>query len=225
MPETAKKIGVLILNTHFPRITGDIGNPASFNYPVIYQTIKSATPASVVTEKVLEKNVEADIKLATRKLINQNVNVITTSCGFLSPMQASLARLAPIPVLTSSLTLLPLVAACHGGTDKVGILTFDKDKLKTHHLGDYAPNAIEGLLDDDTLKITIAQDLPRLDRPTALAEVLTACNRLIASSPALSAVILECTNLSPYKQEIRSHTGLAVYDIVDAIHWLLDSQS
>lgn len=224
MPETAKKIGVLMLNTTFPRIPGDIGNPASFNYPVIYQAIKSATPTAVVTQHSIKSNIESDIKLAAHTLIEQDVSVITTSCGFLSPMQPTLAKLAPMPVITSSLTLLPLLAACHGGIDQLGILTFDKNKLNIHHLGDYAATAIEGLLASDSLKKTIAQNLPELNRATALTEVLNACDRLTTASPTLKAVILECTNLSPYKQEIRHHTGLAVYDIVDAIHWLLDSQ-
>lgn len=224
MPEIAKKIGVLILNTNFPRIPGDIGNPVSFKYPVIYQTIESATTATIVTDQAIEKNIETDIQLASRKLIDHQVSVITTSCGFLSPMQSTLAELTSIPVMTSSLTLLPLLAACHGGSDKLGVLTFDKDKLNTRHLGDYIPIAIEGLIEGDSLKKTITRDLPQLDRITALAEVLNACDRLTAASPTLRALVLECTNLSPYKQEIRTHTGLAVYDIVDAIHWLLDSQ-
>ena len=224
MSELAKKIGVLILNTGFPRIHGDIGNPSSFNYPTVYQTIDSATPATIVKKGAIEKSIQNDIQQAADLLTDRHVSVITTSCGFLAPMQAQLAKHTSVPVITSSLTLLPLVSACHGGTKNLGILTFDQQSLRTHHLGEWAPESIEGLTANDTLKRTIADDLPKLDREAALSEVLQASDRLTQRSPDLKAIILECTNLSPYKTEIRSHTGLPVYDIVDAVHWLLEAQ-
>lgn len=223
MEPSPKTIGVLILNTTFPRLPGDIGNPDSFKYPVIYQSIHSATPASVVTNESLAANVEADIKKSTLELADKNVSLITTSCGFLSPMQTQLARLTSTPVITSSLALLPLLGTCHGGAEHLGVLTFDKTKLNTRHLADSMPGAIEGLDSNDTLKHTIAQDLPHLDKTAALREVLAASNRLMLRKPALRAIILECTNLSPYKKELRSHTGIPVYDIVDAVHWLLEA--
>jgi len=48
-----KTIGVLKLNTRFPRIAGDIGNPDSFHYKVIYQTVDSAirTTARIFTTR------------------------------------------------------------------------------------------------------------------------------------------------------------------------------
>ncbi|HTE36138.1 MAG TPA: hypothetical protein VK630_06300 [Reyranella sp.] len=35
-----KPLGILMLDTRFPRIEGDIGNPASFDFPVIFRTMK-----------------------------------------------------------------------------------------------------------------------------------------------------------------------------------------
>lgn len=217
-------IGVLILNTNFPRILGDIGNPASFNYPTIYQTIEAATTATVVTSQPLAPQIESDIETAALSLAATPVSVITTSCGFLSPLQNQLAQLTNVPVITSSLTLLPLLTAWYGQTEKLGVITFDKSKLNTRHLGDHAPTAIEGLQNTDSLRKTISQDLPELNREQATREVLAACDRLRQNYPAVRAIVLECTNLSPYKSEIRSHTGLSVYDIVDAVHWLLQAR-
>jgi len=45
----------------------------------------------------------------------------------------------------------------------------------------------------------------------------------IESKPDTRAIVLECTNLSPYKNAIREQFAIAVYDIVDAVHWLLES--
>ena len=45
--------GVLKLNTSFPRLQGDIGNPDSLRGEVIFETVTDANPASVITGKPL----------------------------------------------------------------------------------------------------------------------------------------------------------------------------
>ena len=91
--------------------------------------------------------------------------------------------------------------------------------------GSAQPGHIEGLQATDKLRQVIEKDLTQLDPTIARTEVIAASDRLLNSQPNTWAIILECTNLSPYKKEIREHTGVAVYDIVDAVHWLIDSQS
>ena len=43
-------LGILMLDTHFPRIKGDVGNPESFSYPVRKLTVLGASPDRVVRE-------------------------------------------------------------------------------------------------------------------------------------------------------------------------------
>ncbi len=216
-------VGVLMLNTHFPRLAGDIGNPESFDYPVVYKTVERANPATVITRHAMAQSLEDDFTIAALELADQ-VDVISTSCGFLSPLQDKLARQCGVPVITSALTLLPLLSAIHGGMDSLGVMTFDSSTLNVRHLGNNAPTAIVGLHPDDSLRQTIAQDSPRLDADKARHEVLRCALELTRQTDSLRAIVLECTNLSPYKAELRTHTGLAVYDIIDAVHWLIQAQ-
>ena len=37
-------IGILMLETRFPRIPGDMGNAATWPFPVQYRVVKGATP-------------------------------------------------------------------------------------------------------------------------------------------------------------------------------------
>ncbi|MGE5149841.1 MAG: hypothetical protein ACM3II_06935, partial [Rhodospirillaceae bacterium] len=43
-----KPLGILMLDTRFPRIEGDIGNPLSFDYPVIFRTLRGIGPGDAV---------------------------------------------------------------------------------------------------------------------------------------------------------------------------------
>jgi len=42
-------IGVLMVNTSFTRIPGDIGNPSTFDFPVRYEVIQEATPNKMLS--------------------------------------------------------------------------------------------------------------------------------------------------------------------------------
>ena len=41
-------LGVLMLDTRFPRVLGDIGNPATFAIPVRHHVVAGASPQRVV---------------------------------------------------------------------------------------------------------------------------------------------------------------------------------
>ncbi len=209
--------GILKLNTSFPRLTGDIGNPDSLRGKVIFETVTDANPASVITGAPLPAPLVAAFVESARTLINHPVDLITTSCGFLLPLQSTLTQLSKTPVITSSLLLVPLLQSMHGS--HIGVLTFDRDKLINTRSDIEMPEAIEGLKASDTLRQTIALDRASLNRQQAQAEVLNCASRLIKRWPDTRALVLECTNLSPYKQALRQHTGVPVYDLIDAIHW------
>ncbi len=75
-------IGILMLETKFPRIKGDIGNPDTFSFPVLYQTVNGASPQKVVIDAgagLIENFIDAG-----KKLVVRGAKAITTSCGFLA---------------------------------------------------------------------------------------------------------------------------------------------
>src|SRR6185503_15791738 len=84
-------VGILMLDTRFPRIAGDMGNATTFPFPVRYQRVSGASP-----ERVVRGGAEG-------------VRAITTNCGFLVKFQRELAAAVSVPVFTSSLLLVPLV--------------------------------------------------------------------------------------------------------------------
>lgn len=218
-------IGILMLNTSFPRLPGDIGNAESFRYPTLYRTVEAALPSNIVTGAPLPAELVEAFAAQAIELQASGAGIISTSCGFLSVIQANLTERLEVPVITSSLVLLPWLRAVYGGNGNIGILTFDADALNERHFtADACPDlTIEGLRPDDSLRICISTDSPTLDRARAEADVIACAERLLTKNP-VSALLLECTNMAPYKRALRAHTGCAVFDLVDAIHWIADAR-
>src|SRR5258707_14842223 len=95
------RLGILMLETRFPRIPGDMGNAGPWPFPVLYRVVKGASPQRVVREKAA--GLLDAFRDAARGLVATGAAGISTNCGFLSLYQRGLAAHAGVPVATSSL--------------------------------------------------------------------------------------------------------------------------
>ncbi len=206
------KLGVLMLDTRFPRLPGDIGNAASFSCEVEYAVVPHASVARLVAAEpdasLLGPFVDAGRALAARGCCR-----IATSCGFLVLWQKQLASALEVPVLSSSLLLLPRLP-------DAGVLTFDPATLGRAHLaaaGASADTPVEGLQPHDSLYRTIAEDRIELDQAAAEIEVVAAGRRLLQRAPQVRSIVLECTNFGPYRRALAACLGLPVHGIIEAL--------
>jgi len=215
-------VGVVMLNTQFPRYLGDVGNADSFRCRVLYRTVMDARVAGVVQTNAVDSALLEKICDAADELVNQGASMITTSCGFLHAVQLLLAERLSVPVVSSSLTILPLLQSIYGHKAPIGILTFDSNALSKEHLGPHVTGdslVIEGLQNSSYFHSVIANDLAQADQAAMRSDAVTAATRLATARP--SAVLLECTNLSPYRAEIAEVLGVPVFDLLDVVHWQL----
>src|SRR5437773_2724241 len=82
-------VGILMLDTRFPRIPGDMGNAGTFPFPVRYHRVQGAGPDLVVrrgAEGLLPAFVDG-----ARQLEREGVGAITTNCGVLTKFQRDVA--------------------------------------------------------------------------------------------------------------------------------------
>ncbi|MBJ7536573.1 aspartate/glutamate racemase family protein [Marinomonas transparens] len=220
-------LGVIMLNTHFPRIMGDIGNPKSFNFPVIYERVSSAEVSKIVTSEGVSPEVKKDIFEKIKSLETESVDLIVTTCGFLGEMQDELKSFTHIPILTSSLLTLPFTRTfLNASSDKIGVLTFDSQKLNEKHFcGHYGDDIVIGdIPKNGELFNTIKNDLLTLDYEKSKEEVISSILLLLKKEPNIKIIILECTNLSPYIEEIKEITKIPVFDIIQAINWFKETK-
>ena len=217
------RLGVVLLNTRFPRLAGDIGNPETFPFPVVYRRVEAATVAAVVSEGAVAEEAALALVAAAKALAkDDSVSLIATSCGFLGALQERLQEAVRVPVIASAFALLPFLRQVYGEAATIGVLTFDARRLSAAHFGPWsdAGTLVEGIEGGRELHRVIAGDLPTLDREAAEAEVCAAGKRLLARGPEVAAILLECTNLSPYRRALAAATGRPVYDLNQAIGWI-----
>ena len=221
-PDTGPTLGILMLNTRFPRPAGDIGNPVTFPYPVNYAVIEPATVDRIVTAEGPSGEVMDAFVDAAHGLVEEGVGALTTSCGFMAIAQRELTGRCRVPVISSSLCQIPLVQATLPAGKRVGVITIDSRQLTAaHFVGVGAPTdlPIEGVEDGRELARVIQNDLESLDVRQAEADVIDAGRRLLAKAPEVGAIVLECTNMAPYAQTLASTLGLPVYDIIGLLGW------
>lgn len=209
-----------MLDTGFPRPVGDIGNQASFAHPVIYRTLPGAVVSAVVTDRGLPDNLVSHFIDETILLERDGATLIATSCGFLSPLQQQLQDAVSVPVITSSLWMLPHLRKQLGSTATIGIATFDAGRLSAHHIPDDGPVILEGLRPEDHLCNVIRHNLPQLDQSLAQADFDDLVDRLFAREPNLAGLIIECTNMPPYRNKHRKLLTIPAFDILDGIKHL-----
>jgi len=217
-------IGILMLETHFPRIPGDIGNATTFPFPVHYKVVRGASPDRVVRQQsdgLLGAFIDAAQELET-----EGVDGITTTCGFLCQFQEELAAAVDIPVVTSSLMQVELVNRTLRSGKRAGILTISSSNLTDVHLAranvplDTPIGSPEG---GKEFTRAVLDNQSELDVAAAREDNIEAARKLQIDHPGLGAIVLECTNMSPFAADIRAATGLPVFSVVTLVNWFQSS--
>lgn len=214
-------LGVLLLDTTFPRIPGDVGNKRSYPFPTQIKTVRGATVQRVVYD--------ADLALrdlfieAARELSDEGVAVVTSSCGFLSPIQKEVAAAVNIPVFLSSLLQVPIA---HAMTQcRVGIVTANSQSLtalvlESAGITSDIPISVIGLEDFPAFRDPILKDGTTLDREQIENEIVLRASHLLKTHPEIGSFVFECHNLSPYAQAVQESTSKPVFDIIDFASWV-----
>ncbi len=192
-----------MLETRFPRIAGDVGHRQSWRMPVVYRTVRGATPQRVVREA--DASLLASFIDAARALQAEGAAALTTGCGFLMRHQDALQAALDIPVWSSSLLQLPELP-------RPGVITVDAECLQL----DGVP--VEGLARGCALQRTLLEDLPELDMVAAERETVAAAERLVSRHPQVERIVLECTNLPPYAAAVERATGRRVHHLLTLVH-------
>jgi hypothetical protein len=220
-PGQSPFLGVVMLDTRFPRPVGDLGNLATWPVPVNIRVVRGIWPDKVVQSAagLHAGRVGPAFAAVVQSLAREGAAAVTTTCGFLVLLQQELQAATRVPVISSSLMLLPgLLASRH----RVGVLTISAAKLgkeylraagvQRERLGDVV---VQGVDPKGEFATRILGNQPEMDLALARADVVAAAVALKAREPSLTDVVLECTNMPPYRNAISETTGLKTWSLLD----------
>lgn len=217
-------LGILMLDARFPRIHGDMGNAATFPFPVQYRLVDGASPDKVVRQGapgLLEPFIAAGADL-----VRHGCDGITTNCGFLALFQDELASALGVPVATSSLMQVAMVNKVLPAGKRAGVLTISGSTLTARHLeaaGVPADTPIGTTEGGREFTRVILDDEETLDVALAEADNVAAAQALCEKHPDVGAIVLECTNMTPYAAAIRAATGRPVFSMLSFVGWFQSS--
>lgn len=203
-------LGVIVLDTHFPRPPGDVGCPQTWaraGIPARLRVVPGASAQRVVQEQ--DPVLLGPFVDAARTLEAEGARLITTSCGFLAAWQAELQAAVSVSVITSSLLQCAELPA-------PGIVTFDAASLHPGLLrkaGVPDGTPVTGLAPGCELQSRILADDTVLDLAQAQRDVVAAAVQLVSRHPQVQTVVLECTNMPPYRSAVEVATGRPVHDL------------
>ena len=214
-------VGVLCLDSQFPKPPGHLRNPTSFDFPVVCSVIKGVDVKKMLFDpspELMAPFIEAAIQLE-----KDGVKAIAGSCGFMALFQKEIASAVKVPVLLSSLVQVPLVKTLHGPEAKIGVLTASSQALTPAHFEGVGANiddvVIKGMEGHPEFWETIIEgkrhdfDMEKLEK-----EICTAAREL-AEENGLDALVLECTDLSHFARKIQEAVNLPVYDVDSMVEY------
>jgi hypothetical protein len=214
------RVGILMLETRFPRILGDMGNGLTWPFPVLYKVVPGATPDRVVRHK--SEGLHNAFLDAAAELVQLGADGITTTCGFLSLFQRELAAHVEVPVATSSLMQIPLVERLLPPGKRVGVLTVSAPSLTPEHFiaaGADPETPVVGTEAGREFTRVMLDEKHTLDAAIAERDILDAGEALVAKHENIGTVVLECTNMTPYARVLSEHLRLPVFSIYSFVTW------
>mmetsp|Transcript_87695 Transcript_87695/g.151994 ORF Transcript_87695/g.151994 Transcript_87695/m.151994 type:complete len:585 (+) Transcript_87695:76-1830(+) len=208
---------------------GDVQNPASFGYDVIYKAVPGLTFA-LAQEGKMEGQVLEDFKNSVKFLEEKGASCITGDCGFFMAYQKQARDVANVPVFMSSMVQCPMVSAMFAKDEKILILTANSESLLPQK--EVLLSSCGFNVDDDHFVIEGCQDIPGFeavlegkvaDVPYIEKGMMVKMKKIMEKTPNIKAIVCECHGLPQWADAMRTSTGLPVFDIVTCADFFISS--
>jgi hypothetical protein len=214
------RVGILMLDTKWPRPPGDTGNALTWPFPVLYKVIPGASAKVVIHEQ--GRGLGPAFLDAAAELVREGADGITTTGGFLAIFQDQLAAHVKVPVASSSLLQIPLVQRLLPPGKRVGVLSVRGDRILADHwkaVGAPLDTPVEGTEHGREFTRVLLEDEMEMDYAAAEQDILEAGERLLKRHPEVGAIVCETHNMGPYSLALNRLLGIPVYDVYTFVCW------
>lgn len=231
---TSRSLGILHLERGLPpgatppaSAPGSMLNPATFDFPTISETVAGAWVENVVRG---EPALEPAFIAAARRLVERGAVAISSTCGFSVRHQPAVAASVDVPVVMSSLLLLPTLLRQLPMHAKIAVLTYDSTYCSADLLGiddqsERARIVIGGIEGGKFWHDELKRPAPPLDVAAIEADVGKCIERLRSKHPEIATILFECAAFPIVAPAIRRIAKLPVYSIADLCRLAMASTS
>lgn len=223
-PQLSRSLGVLHLERGVPSgaappkpAPGSMLNSATFEFPTTFETVAGAWVENVVRG---DPALEPSFIAAARRLVERGAVAISSTCGFSIRHQPAVAKSTNVPVVMSSLLLLPALLRQLPASAKIALLTYDSTHVAEDLLGVDDPAArarivIGGIEGGKFWHDELKRPPPQIDVAAIQKDVAACIERLRIGHPEIATILFECAAFPLVSPAIRRITKLPVYDITD----------
>ncbi len=227
-------ISVLNLDVEAERVKPQEDTPGylrcekTFSFRVKKEIVRGATVDKVTPG---DPSLTASFVEAAKKLEARGVKAIAGDCGFIASYQRDMAKAVSVPVVSSSLILVPLVYRMLPAKKKVGILTANSEKLGEKHFNGVGwsrkdiPIAVKGMDELPPEARARFGQYKSLDPAAREKDFVGLAKDLVKENPDVGAIVIECTVIPPFTRAIQKATGLPVFDITIAARLAFEAVS
>ena len=223
---TGELVGIIVVPAWLPSPPGHVSNAYSYNFPVKYEEL-AGTDQSMVhggDEAILDQLIRT-----AQKLERDGCRVICADCGYFGHFQSQVADAVDVPVYLSGVIQVPWIRAGLKKSQKIGVLCADAPHL-TYSLfescgvskEDYDRCIIVGAQDEEEF-YKIDKNVGNIDSGKIRQELVNMVTKLQQDNPDLGAILLECTDMSPYIDSIQAACNLPVFDTTTMIKFLYNT--
>lgn len=214
-------LGIMLLDDVYPGFPGDVRNASAFSFPIQYEVVEDVDIHALVVEEDKSRCLEPILR-AARKLERMGCRAIAAECGYFAWFQREVAERVKVPVFMSSLLQVPFAQQLIGKDRVVGILMAQSRYLADHHLESVGIRlgtnyVIGGAMDelrcpefDHLWTAGLRTEPPSAVYDKAEAEFLEVGSEFYRKHPAMGAMVLECTGMSPFARALQRSIDIPV---------------
>lgn len=219
-------VGILFFDVWYPPISypGHHVNLTTYNFPVNLKFVPNYQGPEGFNGGPKGWggwNLPSWIK-AAKDLEQEGVKAIVGGCGLTGNIQIELQEAVEIPVYSSTMMFVPEFYKDMPEGKKVGVLTVSSRVLRSYNdqlfkqLGITEDMlVIQGMTESedgaDFMKIVGDEFDPKV----VGASLVKVATQFVKDHPEVGRIILECTDMCQYKDQVATATGLEVFDAVD----------
>jgi hypothetical protein len=216
-----RPIGIIALEERIPCPPGTPGNPTTFSYPVCYEVARGVSTTAL---RAAPPGGIDSFVAAGQRLVERGAWAIAGNCGLMIVHQEALARALPVPVLLSSLLMVPLIARMLGPDAAIGVVASGANSLNAEHLhlaraGSDVRIVLASMEGKPHFAAAVRDEGGELDFEAVTAEAVEMARTLVAKHPEVKVLLFECVDLPPYAHAVQEAVGLPVFDITTLVEY------